>query len=1514
MKMILTKLAILMIVVFNLSQTLIADVDKDLDYMKDNLPYLMESNNAGMLFYMTFHPCWENPGPNNAIRIYVSSAVKTKVTLEIKDLGLIRTKQTIPNDIIEFILSPTEAQAYSKGSGVNPIPPRPEQIWKGRAIKLYAESPIIAYGVTRYRSTSDGYLAYPVTSLGKVYQVASYADPTNNTSQFLPSYTSIVGVYDNTKVTFRMGGCESCRVPKEDGDTLKAGELIRRTLNEGDVWLIPGIGPFNDLSGSKVIAEKPVALISGNFCAYIPSHIEACDFIIEQDLPENVWGTRYHVTQIISRKKFSIIKIFAKMSNTQVFADGIPMWNILTPGGILGTGYIETRAGIESTPRPVVIHSKKGYPINVVQYNTGQRDDGISSDPFQLQLTPMEQYQKEIVFNTPGIKGGFGFRNNYINLVYKATVDGGIPDNIKFAEVINGKFNWQQLNAIQSNPGFKFAYDTPDEDNRSYYSKTIVLPYDGVFRLKSDEPFAAYAYGFSDWDSYGFPASISTADLETPDSLAPFIEYKNYCDGFVAGSVFDEPRIDPPNRSNMGLIYMDNISFNYKFKVEDFVVGVTPTTTWTLDILDPTVDAKAYLIFIDRAGNRKDTVIEHYALKPEIVEYATDYGLFKLENPARTLTKSFTLINGGSRNIDNQYSIFLTLDSKIIENKGSDINKYQNFDLEGVENLNLSPLEIGHEIKFDVTFTAREEGSFKDSIGVIVIDNSTNDTCFFHYFTLIEAIVGNQYIMADDYYFPETIVGTRTNAVTLQVKNPQEKPYHSTTPLIITGYILSGDKIGSGEIFEVKGLENISQSNPLVLEPGQAHQFSVSFRPDAVRDYASEITFIADAIIPDNVTKLTGKGVQPKLAVNSEDWGRKRVDPNSYKKEKGKYDFDPYPSFNNAITIKNEGTMTLKLGKPNLINNLDNKGNAFFIEYNGNKVPLIDNLNNIFSGLIFEPGEERTFNVYFHPLEEGQHHLEMEFTTNVQVTAISILRGYGVYPRTSTEDLPFGQFLIGSQKKTGTIRIYNTNWESADDMIITDLRVEADTNTSFGEFNSQSIFRWDKNNIQDKNGNIVNFPIILKVGEYITVNGEYEPLQAGNHKGRIITVSDAEQEAISNWTGQAIELGMVLSSDTIATCLKQAVIIRPSIKNNGTIPMEITVMSIVNNDNIPNFVSKDFTILLPLGTVIEPNQTLEIPIKYLPNGVYLNNSVVYLVVHTSGIGEYNTFKRIDKTSLTISSAFENFTSQTSIIVKSQNNNGKVTPGEQEAVKYSVILNRDKGIAQSIGNEFTIKIFYKIDFLGVSYIDQERINPRIGLSPELISLGYQLVNFDRKINEESNDEVLTINISGDSSIARNEGDIELITVTFDVYLPYYRDSEGNSQLKSKETEISHLISTNDPCFTVSGDHGTVILDETCVYNIRGIELSANKFNLGQVNPNPVGSQGAEIKFSIGGINMPTEIKIYNLESKLVSIIFNGVLNSGEYSVRIPIELMNNGVYFIDMSSGPFRATKKIEVQK
>ena len=1483
--------------------------DDLVDSFKDNLPQLLNSNNAGTLFWITFHPCYEDTGPNNALRIYVSSAVATTVTLEIPGLAITRQKVTIPNDVIEFRLPVAEGQAYSKGGQMSG-PPQPAQVWEGRAIKLSADYPIIVYGVTRYQYTSDGYLALPVSSLGKKYQVASYEDPTDNTNQYFPSFTSIVGAYDNTKVTFRLGGFENAMVPLLSGDTLRANEVIRATLNEGDILLIPGIGPFNDLTGSTINATKPVNVLSGSFCAYIPSFTPACDFIIEQELPENIWGKKYHVTPIQGRKKYGIIKIFAKKPMTQYYFDGLPSGTIQSAGGLRSRGWIETRTGADDFPRPVVVSANEA--INVVQYNPGQNDDGVENDPFQLQLSPLEQYQTEIVFNTPGIRGGFGFKDNFVNIAYKATIDGGLPQDMEIAEVVDGQFRWIALEAYSGNPGT--AFNDHDVDGRKYYSKTIRLLYDGVYKLRANDPFVAYAYGYDWYDSYGFPTSVATADLETPDTLAPYVTFMQVCSGDVAGEVIDEPRIDPENRSNLGLIYMDiPNSYNFSFDVEPYIMGTTPMTTWTLTVNDETLNGVANLVFMDRAGNRKDTMIEHYALSPTLSPYQENYGTFKIESPPTTESRTFTLRNEGEREIGDRYSIYVTLDSKIAEDKPNDIFGYQNFDLIGLENVNLAPLAVGAEVKFDVVFTANVEGYFKDSVGVLVIENSTGDTCVFTYFALVEAFIGYPYINATDHDFDLQVVNSRSNTIDLILENPNVAPYKATTDLKIIGLELTnglGIK-GTDEIFEFEmigfDLSTLSESNPIRLKPGEFRTLRVSFKPAMVQDYSGTITWIADTQTPDHLTELLGRGIQPGLIVNGENWLERLVDPNSYINKGGVYTFAPYASANNAITLENNGSAEVTINSVTIAENI--LGSAFKTD-DGQDLSDPNVLTGIFGNMKIAPNSKRTIPVYFHPTTNGDHSLVLTFNSDAPDDPTSTLRGIGIFPRTSSEDFDFGHMIVGTTKKTGSVKFTNNVWENDHDVVITDFVENTVGGATFSEFGGNGIFRWDRNGITDQNGNAVVFPITLAPGEFVIVPGEFEAVTFGSFEVSLTTVSDAEFEVTSVWTGTAEVEGSSMKAAEAVTCINRPILMRASITNEGSEELTVTGLTVTNDDGIGNVVLGDFSILTDTPFTLGAGDEKDIEIVFTPTTLY-NNAVLYLRAMTS-----STTKPEDETTLTVSATEVELLSRSLISKgggKGTETEVNVAPGKGDAIGYSVYIQSDKVVDNSFNTEFTVEVSYNKDFLGIGH--ESGNQAKIFVGDDFAGMGYIITGTTDSFNEISNRETVRITLQGNEDLATNfNRDLEMIHIKFDSYLPIYKDTDGKLVIKSKEAVIEHTILEDDHCVKFNYAYSKVTLDEVCVDFMRPIQISATKYNLVQVNPNPVGSDGADIVFSVGGRNIPTEIRLYNAQSELVSVPFTGVLNSGEYTVRIPIEDLSSGVYFYEMVSGPFKDTKKMIIVK
>ncbi|MCK5740967.1 MAG: hypothetical protein KAH48_02015, partial [Chlorobi bacterium] len=447
----------------------------------------------------------------------------------------------------------------------------------------------------------------------------------------------------------------------------------------------------------------------------------------------------YHVTPIYGRNKNSFIRVFSKEPKTQIFRDGQALGFIPQSGGLHGEGWAEYRAA-DGAPIPVVISGDK--PINVTQYNPGINDDAsVDTDPFQMVLTPLEQYQEEIVFNTPGIRGGFGFDNNFINIVYEATDYGTIPDDLMFAEVKDGKVEWIQLNTMEADPGTEFSVAV---NNKRYFSKTVRLNHDGVYKIKANAPFTAYAYGHSWCDTYGFPTSVALGDLSIPDTVCPDPEWTVDCFGNADGKVTDMPD-EAAYRSNLSLIYMDSeFSFNYRFDYEDFVAGEDRRANWELEVIDKQQEARAVLVFIDRRGNDTTIVIEFFPTLISIHEDEYNFGRLAVGESAE---HTFWVINDskvGDLDLTQLKLLYKTQGFEIINNPTAII---------------LPPLD---SVEFIVKFTATEEGMFEDSIGV-------GDPCFFWYKGYVQANVGAPRIVVGRYDFGSVNVdASKYGMVTVQ--------------------------------------------------------------------------------------------------------------------------------------------------------------------------------------------------------------------------------------------------------------------------------------------------------------------------------------------------------------------------------------------------------------------------------------------------------------------------------------------------------------------------------------------------------------------------------------------------------------------------------------------------------------------------------------------------------------------------------------------------------------------------
>jgi hypothetical protein len=831
--------------------------------IEKNLPMLLGSSNQGTEFWLTFHPNNTDTGGPAAYRLYITSDVATKVTLQIPGRLFERTIHTKSDDVVSFELSPSEAQCYIKDSYNHD--PWPQQVFPESAIHLYADDPFVVYGMSRCHLTSDGFLGIPISGYGDDYIVPAWNDYTTDATQYT-SYVSIVGVYDKTKVNFTLGGSENNYTPPPN--SIKTGDEVTKTLNAGDVWIIGPKGDYNDVSGSIVSADKPVSVLSGNYRTSVMKEngfSNSRDYLIEHILPIHTWGKKYHVSPIAERKKASFIRIFSSKPNTLIYRDGDLWAQIPSVGGKKNEGWIMRRAIDANDENPIgaaTISANK--PISVYQFNPSQEDDGTNIDPFMMLVSPIGQYLKKVVFCTPGDpqNGNWAFDKNYMNLIYKSTKDGQIPSHIEYGQPINGTINWMPLNIIASSPGMEF-HDDEVTDGRYWRAMQMSLPDNAAtYAIRSDEPFMAYGYGFENSDSYGYPLSASTRDLSIPDVWSPTVAIDKKCNGNVIGVATEQPKIDSLRSNFVVFELIDKESYNYELKwnEDDFVKGVTDKIEFELALLDKTKDGKAVISMGDRAGNDTTFIIEHNATRFKISPSINDWEVIAYNDPSAS--KTIRIINDTYQAVEID-SVFL-LSTDATRN-----HQFSGFSIDPSiysENGGILPRhKMNENDEFDITVTFDPESvadrisegqtTFIDSIGVKAhYSDDEGKYCFYKYLAIVKASAGSPIISVDRLDFEETTVGT------MNIPTKQQVIYNvGEAPLTINEMKFSDgfDDVYTSELFTTL---------PAVIPAGEYVIIAVSFNPKSDNEHSETIEFISDSDTNrdehDSILEINGSGFE----------------------------------------------------------------------------------------------------------------------------------------------------------------------------------------------------------------------------------------------------------------------------------------------------------------------------------------------------------------------------------------------------------------------------------------------------------------------------------------------------------------------------------------------------------------------------------------------------------------------------------------------------------------------------
>ncbi|KAJ8332917.1 hypothetical protein SKAU_G00418130 [Synaphobranchus kaupii] len=364
------------------------------------------------------------------------------------------------NVLVTVSKSPFKKELLMQGgkSETVEVPSDTEMIGTGKYTKtvmIRSSKFITIVSSNQKKNSVETTLVYPVRKLGQEYYVFTPSGTGH------PKELAVFGSQDSTSVTVEL----KCAVTFE-GKVYKPHQKLTTHVFASEVLYLES---NQDCTGSRVVSDKPVGVISGHACAGKNSE---CQHTFEQLLPVEQWGTSFIVPALEYQVLEDSVFVFASQSTRFTYQFG-PKSQI----AVLKAGqWKEIPMGRNP---PLVISSNQ--PVQVLYYCTGGKfSDGSVFDPFIMNIEPTEKFCESYTLE------GMEDFNNYALIIAKSKD----IKNVQFDDQ-RPSFNWQQVHETE----YSWAHYTYEKGR-------------GHHTLKSPgAPVGVYSVGTMDQNSYGAPAA-----------------------------------------------------------------------------------------------------------------------------------------------------------------------------------------------------------------------------------------------------------------------------------------------------------------------------------------------------------------------------------------------------------------------------------------------------------------------------------------------------------------------------------------------------------------------------------------------------------------------------------------------------------------------------------------------------------------------------------------------------------------------------------------------------------------------------------------------------------------------------------------------------------------------------------------------------------------------------------------------------------------------------------------------
>ena len=357
----------------------------------------------------------------------------------------------------------------------------------GRSFRITSDVPVVAYQINPYgggsAAVTGASLLLPTSAWGDSYIAVNAYDSGPH-----PTSLNIVAADDDTQVNILPvanivggGGLPPGSANGDFGFTLQAGQHAQLTQTTA-------------LTGSIVTSNKPVGLMAGARCSFVPAGVSACDHLEQMIPPVQALGSRYAAVMHEPRNgEPGVWRLIGAVDGTAL------TWS----NDIGGPTTLERGDVVQlTTAQPFVVQSQDAdHPFIVMSYMSGGSTNGMNGvgDADAVLSVPPSQWLSSYVFFTDPTYPE-------TNLVVVRQKKGGVFHDVTLgcAGPLSdwktlGEFEWTRVQLVTGD------------------FEPVGMCSTGAHQMESDAPFGLWVWGWgapgtsvvTSFVSYGYPGGMN---------------------------------------------------------------------------------------------------------------------------------------------------------------------------------------------------------------------------------------------------------------------------------------------------------------------------------------------------------------------------------------------------------------------------------------------------------------------------------------------------------------------------------------------------------------------------------------------------------------------------------------------------------------------------------------------------------------------------------------------------------------------------------------------------------------------------------------------------------------------------------------------------------------------------------------------------------------------------------------------------------------------------------------------